>query len=143
MYVLDDGGEADLDLGNYERYLDITLTREHNLTTGKVYSQVIQKERKGDYLGKTVQVIPHVTDAIQEWIERVSKIPVDEDGGTPDVCIVEVRTRSPDTPRRDSDMGRFSLAELSVISRVRPSWKHYGNFRSVASLSRRLQAISC
>lgn len=91
VYVLDDGGEADLDLGNYERYLDVTLTREHNITTGKIYSEVISKERKGDFLGKTVQVIPHLTDAIQDWVERVSKIPVDEDAETPDVCIVEVR----------------------------------------------------
>lgn len=56
MYVLDDGGEVDLDLGNYERYLNITLTRENNITTGKVYQQVIERERRGDYLGKTVQV---------------------------------------------------------------------------------------
>lgn len=90
VYVLDDGGEADLDLGNYERYLDVTLTREHNITTGKIYSEVISKERKGDFLGKTVQVIPHLTDAIQDWVERVSKIPVDEDAETPDVCIVEL-----------------------------------------------------
>ncbi|KAG0141570.1 hypothetical protein CROQUDRAFT_663672 [Cronartium quercuum f. sp. fusiforme G11] len=90
VYVLDDGGEADLDLGNYERYLDVTLTREHNITTGKIYSEVISKERKGDYLGKTVQVIPHVTDAIQDWVERVSQIPVDEDGEKPNVCIVEL-----------------------------------------------------
>lgn len=90
VYVLDDGGEADLDLGNYERYLDVTLTREHNITTGKIYSEVISKERRGDFLGKTVQVIPHLTDAIQDWVERVSKIPVDEDGQVPDICIVEV-----------------------------------------------------
>lgn len=55
MFVLDDGGEVDLDLGNYERFLDIRLTRENNLTTGKIYQSVINKERKGDYLGKTVQ----------------------------------------------------------------------------------------
>lgn len=90
VYVLDDGGEADLDLGNYERYLDVTLTREHNITTGKIYSEVISKERRGDFLGKTVQVIPHLTDAIQDWVERVSKIPVDEDGQVPDICIVEL-----------------------------------------------------
>ncbi|KAI7937360.1 hypothetical protein MJO29_014675 [Puccinia striiformis f. sp. tritici] len=90
VYVLDDGGEADLDLGNYERYLDVTLTREHNITTGKIYSEVISKERKGDFLGKTVQVIPHLTDAIQDWVQRVSKIPVDEDGEVPDICIVEL-----------------------------------------------------
>jgi CTP synthase len=56
VYVLDDGGEADLDLGNSERYLNITLTREHNITTGKVYQQVLDRERRGDFLGKTVQV---------------------------------------------------------------------------------------
>lgn len=55
MYVLDDGGEVDLDLGNYERFLNITLHRENNITTGKVYQSVISKERHGDYLGKTVQ----------------------------------------------------------------------------------------
>lgn len=58
VFVLDDGGEVDLDLGNYERFLDITLNRDNNLTTGKVYSSVIERERKGDYLGKTVQVVP-------------------------------------------------------------------------------------
>lgn len=55
VYVLDDGGEVDLDLGNYERFLDITLHRENNITTGKIYQQVIERERRGDYLGKTVQ----------------------------------------------------------------------------------------
>ncbi|XP_059076760.1 uncharacterized protein LOC131876020 [Cryptomeria japonica] len=68
---------VDLDLGNYERFLDVTLTQDNNITTGKIYQSVIDKERKGDYLGKTVQVVPHITDAIQEWIECVSLIPVD------------------------------------------------------------------
>ena len=94
VFVLNDGGEADLDLGNYERFLDVTLTRDHNLTTGKVYSKVIDAERRGDYLGKTVQVIPHVTDAIQEWLARVSRIAVDSLAGEgappPDVCLIEV-----------------------------------------------------
>ncbi|KAK9317950.1 CTP synthase N-terminus-domain-containing protein [Lipomyces starkeyi] len=90
VFVLDDGGEVDLDLGNYERYLNITLTRENNITTGKIYSHVIERERKGDYLGKTVQVVPHITDAIQEWIQRVAKIPVDDSGEEPDLCIVEL-----------------------------------------------------
>ena len=90
VFVLDDGGEADLDLGNYERYLDVTLSKDNNITTGKIYKEVIEKERKGDYLGKTVQVIPHVTNAIQDWLERVAKIPVDETGQEPDVCIVEL-----------------------------------------------------
>ncbi|KAK9469677.1 CTP synthase N-terminus-domain-containing protein [Lipomyces arxii] len=90
VFVLDDGGEVDLDLGNYERYLNVTLTRENNITTGKIYSAVIERERKGDYLGKTVQVVPHITNAIQDWIERVARIPVDSSGEEPDVCIVEL-----------------------------------------------------
>ncbi|KAI9007394.1 CTP synthase N-terminus-domain-containing protein [Gaertneriomyces semiglobifer] len=90
VFVLDDGGEVDLDLGNYERFLDITLTRENNITTGKIYKSVIERERKGDYLGKTVQVVPHITNAIQEWVERVARIPVDDSGEEPDVCIVEL-----------------------------------------------------
>ncbi|XP_019051955.1 PREDICTED: CTP synthase-like isoform X2 [Nelumbo nucifera] len=90
VFVLDDGGEVDLDLGNYERFLDIKLTRDNNITTGKIYRSVIDKERKGDYLGKTVQVVPHITDAIQEWIERVAMIPVDGKEGPADVCVIEL-----------------------------------------------------
>lgn len=91
VFVLDDGGEVDLDLGNYERFLDISLGRDNNITTGKIYQHVIEKERKGDYLGKTVQVIPHITDAIMEWVERVSRQPIDmNDKGEPDVCIIEL-----------------------------------------------------
>mmetsp|Transcript_12570 Transcript_12570/g.16261 ORF Transcript_12570/g.16261 Transcript_12570/m.16261 type:complete len:630 (+) Transcript_12570:113-2002(+) len=90
-FVLNDGGETDLDLGNYERFLDVELTKDHNITTGKIYSSVINKERRGDYLGKTVQVVPHITDEIQNWISRVSAIPVDGNGNEPpDVCLVEV-----------------------------------------------------
>ncbi|KAF4359831.1 hypothetical protein G4B88_020352 [Cannabis sativa] len=97
VFVLDDGGEVDLDLGNYERFLDIKLTRDNNITTGKIYQSVIDRERKGDYLGKTVQVVPHITDAIQDWIERAAQIPVadddddEDDNGTPaDVCVIEL-----------------------------------------------------
>ncbi|KAF2634619.1 CTP synthase-like protein [Massarina eburnea CBS 473.64] len=90
VFVLSDGGEVDLDLGNYERYLNITLTRDNNITTGKIYDQVIKRERRGDYLGKTVQVVPHITDAIQDWIERVARVPVDDSGEEPDVCIIEL-----------------------------------------------------
>ena len=68
VFVLDDGGEADLDLGNYERFCNLNLFSDNNITTGKIYSEVIEAERRGDYLGKTVQVIPHVTDSIQDWI---------------------------------------------------------------------------
>lgn len=72
VFVLEDGGECDLDLGNYERFMDLVLTKEHNLTTGKIYAEVLERERRGDYLGKTVQMIPHITDAIQERILSVA-----------------------------------------------------------------------
>ncbi len=62
VFVLDDGGEVDLDLGNYERFLDVKLTRDNNITTGKIYQSVIESERRGDYLGKTVQGIIDVSD---------------------------------------------------------------------------------
>jgi CTP synthase len=84
VYVLKDGGEVDLDLGNYERFLDIELTSEHNLTTGKIYQTVINKERRGDYLGKTVQIIPHVTNEIKERIRKVAK------NSGAEICLVEV-----------------------------------------------------
>ncbi|OZJ06418.1 CTP synthase [Bifiguratus adelaidae] len=90
VFVLNDGGEVDLDLGNYERFLDVQLTRNNNITTGKIYRDVIEKERRGDYLGKTVQVVPHITSAIQDWVERVAALPVDESGEKPDACIVEL-----------------------------------------------------
>jgi CTP synthase len=89
-YVLKDGGEVDLDLGNYERFLNITPTIEHNITTGKIYRKVLKKERKGDFLGKTVQVIPHITNEIQSWIMNVAEIPVDESGLTPQICLIEL-----------------------------------------------------
>ena len=90
VFVLDDGGEVDLDLGNYERFLDINLGKNNNLTTGKIYSKVIEAERRGDYLGKTVQVIPHITDAIQDWIEDVAHVPADGSNDSPDACIIEL-----------------------------------------------------
>ncbi|MCG1003820.1 MULTISPECIES: CTP synthase [Halobacterium] len=82
VYVLKDGGEVDLDLGNYERFLDVDMTSDHNVTTGKVYQNVIERERAGDYLGKTVQIIPHVTDNIKRRVREAAE-------GS-DVCIVEV-----------------------------------------------------
>ncbi len=87
VFVTEDGGETDLDLGHYERFLNTELTRKHNITTGQIYRIVIEKERKGDYLGKCVQVIPHVTDEIKSRIREVVKeshadISVIEIGGT-------------------------------------------------------------
>ena len=96
VFVLDDGGETDLDLGNYERFLNIRLTQDHNITTGKIYRHVIVKERRGDYLGKTVQVVPHITNEIQDWLQRVAHIPTSVDANgkitndIADVCLVEV-----------------------------------------------------
>ncbi|KAI5133270.1 Ctp Synthase 2 [Manis pentadactyla] len=85
VFVLSDGGEVDLDLGNYERFLDINLYKNNNITTGKIYQHVINKERHGDYLGKTVQVVPHVTDAIQEWVMNQALAPVDNNNEEPQI----------------------------------------------------------
>jgi CTP synthase len=74
VFVLDDGAETDLDLGHYERFIDIRLNRESNLTSGQIYAEVISKERKGDYLGGTIQVIPHITDEIKRRIRRVAEL---------------------------------------------------------------------
>jgi len=87
VYVLEDGAETDLDLGHYERFIDENLTRSSNVTTGQIYQAVIAKERKGDYLGGTIQVIPHITDEIKESIIRVARetgaeVVITEVGGT-------------------------------------------------------------
>ena len=79
VYVLDDGSETDLDLGHYERFTNGPLSRKSNYTTGQIYSSVIEKERRGDYLGKTVQVVPHITDEIKQAIRGI---------GGPDVDVV-------------------------------------------------------
>lgn len=84
VYVTDDGAETDLDLGHYERYLDITTSRKNNSTTGQIYHEVITKERRGDYLGATVQVIPHITDEIKRRFEALGQT------GDYDVVITEV-----------------------------------------------------
>jgi len=84
VFVTDDGAETDLDLGHYERFIDENLTQLSNVTTGRIYQAVIAKERRGDYLGGTVQVIPHITNEIKERITRVAR------DGSPDVVIVEV-----------------------------------------------------
>jgi CTP synthase len=84
VFVTDDGAETDLDLGHYERFIDENLAQSSNVTTGRIYQAVIAKERRGDYLGGTVQVIPHITNEIKERIGRVAR------DGDPDVVIVEV-----------------------------------------------------
>ncbi len=87
VFVTDDGAETDLDLGHYERFIETRMRRANNFTTGRIYQSVLEKERRGDYLGKTVQVIPHVTNEIQEYVKRGAGV------GTPeavDVAIVEI-----------------------------------------------------
>src|SRR5471032_2807199 len=82
VFVTDDGAETDLDLGHYERFTHVKLSRDNNLTTGRIYEQIITKERRGDYLGKTVQVIPHVTNEIKNDMRKVAT--------DADVTIVEI-----------------------------------------------------
>jgi CTP synthase len=84
VFVTEDGAETDLDLGHYERFIDESLQRANNVTTGQIYNSVIEKERRGDYLGATVQVIPHITNEIKAHIKRVAE------ASRADVCIVEV-----------------------------------------------------
>jgi CTP synthase len=84
VFVLDDGGEVDMDFGHYERFLGVTCKFEWNLTMGKVYARIREKERRGDYLGKTVQLIPHVTDLIKDWWQTIAR---QEDA---DIILLEV-----------------------------------------------------
>lgn len=84
VFVTEDGGEIDMDLGTYERFLDINLTRHHNTTTGQIYTSVINKERRGDFLGQCVQIIPHITDEIKSVIQNVA-----EQAGA-DVFLIEI-----------------------------------------------------
>ncbi len=84
VYVTDDGAETDLDLGHYERFLDVNMTRANNTTTGQVYNEVITKERRGDYLGATVQVIPHITDEIKQRMTKLCEL------GEYDIIITEI-----------------------------------------------------
>ena len=83
-YVTDDGAETDLDLGHYERFLNVPTSQANNVTTGRIYQSVIEKERKGDFLGKTVQVIPHITDEIKERIKLLGA------NGDYDIVITEI-----------------------------------------------------
>ena len=82
VFVTDDGAETDLDLGHYERFTHAKLSRDNNWTTGRLYEQIIAKERRGDYLGKTVQVIPHVTNEIKAAMKKVAQ--------DVDVCLIEI-----------------------------------------------------
>jgi CTP synthase len=90
VFVTDDGAETDLDIGHYERFLDINLSQAANVTTGQIYSDVIAKERRGEYLGDTVQVIPHITDEIKRRMRLQAKGPFSDDNPRPDVIITEI-----------------------------------------------------
>jgi CTP synthase len=155
VFVLDDGGEVDLDLGNYERFVDLSLSSINNITTGKIYQRVISNERQGNYLGKTVQVcslslslprlcavaflllraalvvadlrlclsspccqvVPHITDTIQDWITDVAHVCSDGTGKLPDICVIElggtVCPRS-GSVRRSTPMGLMQLGRARV-----------------------------
>src|SRR3954464_4840636 len=89
VFVTDDGAETDLDLGHYERFISTRMKKLNNFTTGQIYESVIRKERRGEYLGKTVQVIPHITNEIQDFIRRGASAAYVNDGGA-DIAIVEI-----------------------------------------------------
>ncbi|MDR3270479.1 MAG: CTP synthase [Peptococcaceae bacterium] len=117
VFVTDDGAETDLDLGHYERFIDIPLSKNSNVTTGKIYWSVISKERKGDYLGGTVQVIPHITNEIKERIYRVAReahpdIVITEIGGT--VGDIESQPFLEAIRQLRGDMGRENVIYIHV-----------------------------
>ncbi|NCZ60362.1 MAG: CTP synthase, partial [Betaproteobacteria bacterium] len=87
VFVTEDGAETDLDLGHYERFIRARMRRSNNFTTGQIYDSVIRKERRGEYLGRTVQVIPHITNEIQAFIERGTML---DDGEPAQVAMVEI-----------------------------------------------------
>jgi CTP synthase len=116
VFVTEDGGETDLDLGHYERFIDVNLRRESNATTGSIYQSVISKERRGDFLGKTVQVIPHITDEIKDRIRRLATDEVDvvitEVGGT--VGDIEILPFLEAIRQFRKDVGRSNVCYVHV-----------------------------
>jgi CTP synthase len=116
VFVTDDGGETDLDLGHYERFIDENLHRESNATTGSIYQSVIAKERRGDFLGKTVQVIPHITDEIKDRIKRLATDSIDvvitEIGGT--VGDIEILPFLEAIRQFRKDIGRDNVCYVHV-----------------------------
>ncbi len=116
VFVTDDGGETDLDLGHYERFIDKSLNRDSNATTGSIYQAVIAKERRGDFLGRTVQVIPHITDEIKDRIRRLATDDVDvvitEIGGT--VGDIEILPFLEAIRQLRKDVGRDNVAFVHV-----------------------------
>ena len=117
VFVTDDGAETDLDLGHYERFIDSNLSKTNNVTTGKIYWSVINKERRGEYLGKTVQVIPHITNEIKEQIlragtEKKADVVITEIGGT--VGDIESLPFLEAIRQLRSDIGRESVMYIHV-----------------------------
>ncbi len=116
VFVTDDGGETDLDLGHYERFIDENLTRSSNATTGSIYQAVLAAERRGDYLGKTVQVIPHVTDEIKRRIRRLATedtdVVITEVGGT--VGDIEILPFLEAIRQFKNEVGRDNVLYLHV-----------------------------
>ncbi len=125
VFVTDDGGETDLDLGHYERFIDESLSKISNTTTGSIYSNVIAKERRGDYLGKTVQVIPHVTDEIKERIRRQGTLGADvvivEIGGTVGDIEIVPFIESIRQFRRDAGRDNVCYVHLTLVPYLAPS----------------------
>ena len=125
VFVTDDGGETDLDLGHYERFIDEPLNRMSNTTTGSIYSHVIAKERHGDYLGKTVQVIPHVTDEIKSRIRRLgtqgSDIVIVEVGGTVGDIEIVPFIEAIRQYRRDAGKDNVCYIHLTLVPYLAPS----------------------
>ncbi len=125
VFVTEDGGETDLDLGHYERFIDENLHRDSNATTGLIYSAVIAKERRGDYLGKTVQVIPHVTDEIKERVSRLATEDVDvvivEIGGTVGDIEIVPFLEAIRQFRRDVGRDNVCYVHLTLVPYIAPS----------------------
>jgi CTP synthase len=128
VFVTDDGGETDLDLGHYERFVDESLSRDSNATTGSIYSAVLAAERRGDYLGKTVQVIPHITDEIKRRINRLATEDVDvvitEVGGT--VGDIEILPFLEAIRQFRLDVGRDNVCyvHVTLVPFLHPSGEH-------------------
>ncbi len=125
VFVTEDGGETDLDLGHYERFIDENLNRNSNTTTGSIYSAVISKERRGDYLGKTVQVIPHVTDEIKDRVLRLAREDVDvvivEIGGTVGDIEIVPYLEAIRQFRRDVGRQNVCYVHLTLVPYLAPS----------------------
>ena len=125
VFVTEDGGETDLDLGHYERFIDENLNRNSNTTTGSIYSSVIEKERRGDYLGRTVQVIPHVTDEIKGRIRRLASDDIDvvivEIGGTVGDIEIVPFVEAIRQFRRDVGRDNVCYVHLTLVPYLAPS----------------------